>query len=791
MSADGPEIGRAYVVVLPDMSRFMSQVQSGMKSAGARAGSSFDEGFSKASKPKEGGRRQGQTYGQQFISEVRSKFASGKGALSSLASGAATAGRSAGGRFAASLKEVISSTRLGGAVGKAGSIASAFAQHGINAGKGFVAKCKSAISALRSLGRTEGGSVATNFASGFSTVKMAVGTFVGNALMSAVGAVTGSISSGVSRVDTISNFTKMMPNLGYSADAARASITRMGEAIDGLPTSLDAMASAATKIAPISGSIEDATNVTIALNDALVAGGKSSELQANALEQYSQMLSVGKVDMQAWKSMVNAMPAQMNQVARSMLGASATSMDLYEAMKSGEVTFDDFNEALVRLDSEGADGFSSFADQARTASDNIGTAVDNVRNRLAKGWASVIEAVGQSNIAGWIDSFSSSFKGGFGLVTDAIEGFKSSLDLSAAQAAVQPLATLLNGIFDTVREKAPGLGAQLARGLQGILTTAVPLITQVATIARDAASTVGPALQGLLAAIAPVVGDLMLQASTFLATNQPLFQQAAQWVADGIGAARQFIEDHRGDIGGFFAAALSFAGETVPKAWEALQPILQRVGEFAAAVMPPLLDALRQVWDAIGPALKKIYEALAPVISQVADIAQKLLPPLIQIIGNHLANSINLVANLVAALAGVANVVLSVLRSVFNVFADGWNATLANVDFTVPSWVPVAGGTRVRFPSLPRLADGGIVTRAQYAMLGEGGDPEAVVPLNERKVSEFVRGLQGGGGAAGGVTVNVSIDTVVVRDERSDARKVADRIGRETALTLKARGVAA
>src|SRR5690606_13821310 len=141
----------------------------------------------------------------------------------------------------------------------------------------------------------------------------------------------------------------------------------------GLPTALDSMAGMVQQLAPLTGGLSEATDLSLALNNALLTGGKSTDIQANALEQYTQMLAVGKVDMAAWRSMVTAMPGQMNQLSESLLGAGAKSMDLYEAMKTGEVGFDEFNAAVLRLNSEGTGAFASFEEQARSATDGIAT----------------------------------------------------------------------------------------------------------------------------------------------------------------------------------------------------------------------------------------------------------------------------------------------------------------------------------------------------------------------------------------------------------------------------------
>ena len=57
--------------------------------------------------------------------------------------------------------------------------------------------------------------------------------------------------------------------------------------------------------------------------------------------------------------------------------------------------------------------------------------------------------------------------------------------------------------------------------------------------------------------------------------------------------------------------------------------------------------------------------------------------------------------------------------------------------------------------NVPQLAEGGIVTRPTLAMIGEGGESEAVIPLS--KMSQFGFGAGGGrGGAGSNITINVN-----------------------------------
>ena len=72
---------------------------------------------------------------------------------------------------------------------------------------------------------------------------------------------------------------------------------------------------------------------------------------------------------------------------------------------------------------------------------------------------------------------------------------------------------------------------------------------------------------------------------------------------------------------------------------------------------------------------------------------------------------------------------INALIGMFNVVIEKINE-YANV--TIPSWVPGVGGESLGFQlnPIPALASGGVATRSTIAQIGEGSEPEAVLPLS-------------------------------------------------------------
>lgn len=472
---------------------------------------------------------------------------------------------------------------------------------GANVKRALGSGYKSAVSVHTNAGRQ----AAQNYASGFGGATGAIMGIVSSVTSRALDVISGSIASAVNRVDTIANFPKIMQSVGYSADDARATIERLSSGIDGLPTSLDAIVGSVQKIAPVSGSLATATDVALAFNNALLAGGKSQEIMNSAFEQYSQMLSTGRVDMQSWKILAQAMPGQLNQIAKALLGANANQADLYKAMQSGAITFDQFNAAIVSLNSEGLPGYASFAEQARISTESIGTAWTNVQNRINKAVAKIIDHIGQANIAGAINDFSSSFSGIADTVITYLDPVISTvgsfMDQLQNNGAITPFGDALNALKD-VFDNTIGLIGDLittftgldssedaSRSAADLLKSAVDGVKSAIELARDA-------VQGLrdnLTVVAPVI----VAVATALIAYETI--KAVRSIADDFGLLKS-------------AASLAF---DAIKGGEGVLSTLSVFGELVGEG-----GALASVFGTISTAISGVGTSLLALVGSIPVI---------------------------------------------------------------------------------------------------------------------------------------------------------------------------
>ena len=227
--------------------------------------------------------------------------------------------------------------------------------------------------------------------SGASVKNIVAGLGITKLVTKAIGTIKNSIDGAVSRLDTMNNFPKVMSNLGISAQQSQKAIDKLSKGLEGIPTSLDAGALAVQRFTSKNGDVQKSADIFLAVNDAILAGGASTEIQANALEQLSQSYAKGKMDMMEWRSIQTAMPAQLKQVATAM---GLTTDQLGEMLRTGDNTgkvFDEFIDTIIKMDKTGVKGFKSLKEQARNTTGGIQTSITNMRTAITRGVADMIQ----------------------------------------------------------------------------------------------------------------------------------------------------------------------------------------------------------------------------------------------------------------------------------------------------------------------------------------------------------------------------------------------------------------
>lgn len=211
--------------------------------------------------------------------------------------------------------------------------------------------------------------------------------------------LSSSLDGAINRFDTMQSYPKVMKSLGFSVERSQKSVAKLNQSVQGLPTSLADVVTTSKSLAAVTGNIDKATDTTIALNHAFLASGSSSEDASRGLQQYSQMLAKGTVDMESWRTLQETMAPALTKVAKKLGITSGNANELYEALQNGTITFDQFNDAMIECDTE----TGGFAETALEASKGVKTSMTNIKSavqNLEQGFMSAMNNMLKSKAMG-------------------------------------------------------------------------------------------------------------------------------------------------------------------------------------------------------------------------------------------------------------------------------------------------------------------------------------------------------------------------------------------------------
>ena len=455
--------------------------------------------------------------------------------------------------------------------------------------------------------------VCNSFGSQVKSIVAGIG--VTKALSVAMNTVTTSLDGAITRFDTLHSYPKVMNSLGFSTEAAKASVSKLNASVQGLPTSLSDIVRSAQSLTSVTGNMGKATDTAIALNHALLASSASTEDVSRAQQQYSQMLAVGKPDMQSWRTLQETMAPALTKTAKKLGIVSGNTTELYNAMKNGQITFDQFNAALIECDTE-AGGFAETALSAsktiRTGFTNIKSAVENVEMRIISAFNNILDSQGFGSFVDILDKIKSSIYS----LSGAFMETKDGIDYAFKPAILQDFMSAINTMKTKVRS------AMNAFKDTGAIQEAQKALNKFG----QAFNKIGDALANsmLLETIANIFGQIVGTASYFAGEIASQFSSLIDinGITNTCNQVKQVFSD--------MAKALKGAWEKF-RDTGAIQACASALSAVKDAVLH-VMDACAQsgVIENLASAFGKVVKNIADVVKKIAEFVSALDPGTIQ-----------------------------------------------------------------------------------------------------------------------------------------------------------------
>lgn len=313
-------------------------------------------------------------------------------------------------------------------------------------------------------------------------------------------------------------------------------------------------------------------------------------------------------------------------------------------------------------------------------------------------------------------------------VIDVAKKIKDSVadTVKTITVRVKPMKPL----FDGIAEKAMSLGRKITDGftragpsIKTFAETYIPkAVEAVAKLADKAMSfanfiidhwdIIGPIIKGVVA------GFLAFKGLNALSSTVGKLKQFAD-----VFRTIKGISGFAGKIKGLASAFKGFKG-IATLLTSPIGQIALVIGAFAAAVILVLKN-----FDKIKAAVSALGSWISEKIGILGDF--------FKMFGSAVVGAFRLMGEDIKSLfSGTWDWLVSGFKGLVNIFISGINTIIGGfnkLSFTAPDWVPGLGGKTIGFnlPTIPMLANGGIATKPTLAMVGEGKEHEAILPLSK------------------------------------------------------------
>lgn len=158
------------------------------------------------------------------------------------------------------------------------------------------------------------------------------------------------LDKAIERYDIMSTFTDYMTLMGISPEDADASLARINQSILGLPIGLDEAAYRLRRYQMFMGDLGQATNFTIGIQRAILAGGANEQMRSQAYNQIERLLSTGELtNKRQWISLMTGLGVSSQFIAEQLGYEGWGGKELAAALYSNKISVEEFLGAITDL----------------------------------------------------------------------------------------------------------------------------------------------------------------------------------------------------------------------------------------------------------------------------------------------------------------------------------------------------------------------------------------------------------------------------------------------------------
>ena len=311
-------------------------------------------------------------------------------------------------------------------------------------------------------------------------VGSAIGSVLGKGITTAISAVKDLGGEILAQSDSVQKFQQTMSFAGFDTSAISEATKATKEYADQTVYDLTTVQNTTAQLA--ANGVQDYVGLTKAAGNLnAVAGGNADTFKSVAMT-LTQTAGAGKLTTENWNQLTDAIPGAAGRLQTAMQEAGAYTGNFRDAMAEGQITADEFNQALMSL------GMSDVAQEAATSTATFEGAWGNMMASITGGLAGLVNIV-KPAITGSIGWAATQIGDWMGMATTAVQGF---VDGITGSGAIQAAGKAFDAIVNAVKSVGDAIGS--------VAQTIVPALGQI-----GGASSIGQAVGQAFSGVAGIV----------------------------------------------------------------------------------------------------------------------------------------------------------------------------------------------------------------------------------------------------------------------------------------------
>lgn len=435
----------------------------------------------------------------------------------------------------------------------------------------------------------------------------------------AAGAVGGLVSSGIGMaVDAIGDLTGDIIEASDSADKFKSTLN-----FAGLDTgTIDALtASTQTYADQTVYSISDIRNVTAQLaangvqgfdklaeaagNLNAVAGGNAETFSSVGMV-LTQTAGAGKLTTENWNQLADAIPGASGKLQEAMLKNGAYTGNFRDAMEKGEISADEFNQAIMDL------GMTDVAKEAATSTSTIEGAMGNLEASVVGVGTTILDQF-KGPLTSGISMLAQGISGLSGVFTGLVQTIGPILSQigTTFQTAFQPVVEIVQSQLLPALQPLMSALQNLGNAIMPIITTAIQTI---APVLSTLVSNIGQTMSVIATAVTPVINNIAALIQAVLPAIQSAFQICGTYIQGVINAVFPFIQtvvtSVMNVVNAIISTVLAAINGDWSGVWEGIQNIVSSVWNGIQSIVSGAINAVSGVISSVLSGISGIFSSV-------------------------------------------------------------------------------------------------------------------------------------------------------------------------------------